>query len=90
MKRDMLQGDVLFVDALARMGCIITESAEGIAVGGRPLRITPDDGPRHSAARSTAHPGTHHGRPDRAPASRFDGARNESRPAQRRTPHTTP
>ena len=38
MKRDMLQGDVLFVDALARMGCIITESAEGIAVGGRPLR----------------------------------------------------
>ena len=38
MKRDMLQGDVLFVDALARMGCIVTESAEGIAVEGRPLR----------------------------------------------------
>ena len=38
MKRDMLQGDVLFVDALARMGCTVTESTEGIAVEGRPLR----------------------------------------------------
>jgi 3-phosphoshikimate 1-carboxyvinyltransferase len=38
MKRDMLQGDVLFVDALARMGCVVTESSEGIAVEGRPLR----------------------------------------------------
>ncbi len=38
MKRDMLQGDVLFVDALARMGCVVTESAEGITVEGRPLR----------------------------------------------------
>ncbi len=38
MKRDMLQGDVLLVDALARMGCVVTESAEGIAVEGGPLR----------------------------------------------------
>ena len=38
LKRDMLQGDVLFVDALARMGCIVTESPEGITVEGRPLR----------------------------------------------------
>jgi len=37
MKRDMLQGDVLFVDALARMGCIVTESSEGITVEGRLL-----------------------------------------------------
>ena len=37
MRRDMLQGDVLFVDALARMGCSVTDSAEGIAVEGRPL-----------------------------------------------------
>ena len=37
MKRDMLQGDVLFVDALARMGCAVAESAEGITVEGRPL-----------------------------------------------------
>jgi len=37
MKHTMLQGDVLFVDALARMGCVVTESAEGIAVEGRPL-----------------------------------------------------
>ena len=63
-------------------------------VGGRPLRITPDEGPRHSAARSTAHPGTHHkapvgGRPDRAPSSRFDVARGEGRPAQRRSPQTS-
>ena len=63
-------------------------------VGGRPLRITPDEGPRHSAARSTAHPGTHHkvpagARPDRAPSSRFDGARGEGRPVQRRSPQTS-
>ncbi|HWS58933.1 MAG TPA: DEAD/DEAH box helicase [Actinotalea sp.] len=33
----------------------------GARVAGRPLRIAPDTGPRgHSAARSTAHPGTHH------------------------------
>ena len=38
MKREMLQGDVLFVDALARMGCLVTETDEGIAVEGRPLR----------------------------------------------------
>ena len=38
MVRPMLQGDVLFVDALARMGCIVTETVEGIAVEGRPLR----------------------------------------------------
>jgi len=38
LKREMLQGDVLFVDALARMGCIVTESPEGIIVEGRPLR----------------------------------------------------
>ena len=38
MKSDMLQGDVLFVDALARMGCIVTDSVEGITVEGRPLR----------------------------------------------------
>ena len=38
MNRDMLQGDVHFVDALARMGCVVTESAEGIAVEGRPLQ----------------------------------------------------
>ncbi len=37
MHRDMLQGDVLFVDALARMGCSVTETAEGITVEGRPL-----------------------------------------------------
>ncbi len=38
MRRNMLQGDVEFVDALARMGCVVTESAEGITVEGRPLR----------------------------------------------------
>ena len=38
MKRNMLQGDVEFVDALARMGCTVTELPEGIAVEGRPLR----------------------------------------------------
>jgi len=38
LKREMLQGDVLFVDALARMGCIVAESPEGIIVEGRPLR----------------------------------------------------
>jgi len=33
----------------------------GARVAGRPLRIAPDTGPRgHSAARSTAHPGTQH------------------------------
>ncbi len=39
MRRDMLQGDVLFVDALARMGCVVVETTEGIAVEGRPLRV---------------------------------------------------
>ena len=38
LKREMLQGDVLFVDALARMGCTVAESPEGIIVEGRPLR----------------------------------------------------
>ncbi|WP_372593733.1 DEAD/DEAH box helicase [Actinotalea sp.] len=36
----------------------------GAKVGGRPLRIAVDTGPRgRSAARSTAHPGTHHAGP---------------------------
>ena len=57
-------------------------------VGGRPLRITPDDGPRHSAARSTAHPGTHHkpsGARGERPTSRPDSKPERSgarRPSQ--------
>jgi ATP-dependent RNA helicase DeaD len=54
-------------------------------VGGRPLRITPDEGPRHSAARSTAHAGTHHrtggARPER---TRPDAARTPARSAPTR------
>jgi 3-phosphoshikimate 1-carboxyvinyltransferase len=38
MKRDMLQGDVKFVDALKLMGCRIEYSDEGITVHGGPLR----------------------------------------------------
>jgi 3-phosphoshikimate 1-carboxyvinyltransferase len=38
LTRDSLQGDVAFVDALARMGCRIDESPDGIAVAGGPLR----------------------------------------------------
>jgi 3-phosphoshikimate 1-carboxyvinyltransferase len=38
MKREMLQGDIRFVDVLQRMGCDVNESAEGITVTGRPLR----------------------------------------------------
>src|SRR5262249_25258668 len=38
MKRDMLQGDVRFVDALRQVGCEVAESADGITVTGLPLR----------------------------------------------------
>ena len=38
MKRDMLQGDVKFVDCLHAMGCTVTELADGILVRGGPLR----------------------------------------------------
>ncbi len=38
MKRDMLQGDVKFVDCLQAMGCTVTELADGIGVQGGPLR----------------------------------------------------
>jgi 3-phosphoshikimate 1-carboxyvinyltransferase len=38
MKRDMLQGDVRFVDALQEMGCEVADSSDGIKVRGRPLR----------------------------------------------------
>jgi 3-phosphoshikimate 1-carboxyvinyltransferase len=38
MKRNMLQGDVKFVDALEMMGCRIEHSDEGITVFGGPLR----------------------------------------------------
>jgi 3-phosphoshikimate 1-carboxyvinyltransferase len=38
LTRNSLQGDVLFVDALARMGCTLAEDADGIAVTGGPLR----------------------------------------------------
>ena len=37
MKRDMLQGDVKFVDCLQQMGCTVTELADGIRVRGGPL-----------------------------------------------------
>jgi 3-phosphoshikimate 1-carboxyvinyltransferase len=37
MKRDMLQGDVLFIDALKQMGCRIEECDTGITVHGKPL-----------------------------------------------------
>lgn len=38
LSRGALQGDVGFVDALERMGCEVTWSADGITVQGRPLR----------------------------------------------------
>ena len=38
MKRDMLQGDVKFVDCLEAMGCEIEYGDDGITVTGRPLR----------------------------------------------------
>jgi 3-phosphoshikimate 1-carboxyvinyltransferase len=38
MKRDMLQGDVKFVDCLQQMGCEVEYGDEGITVRGRPLR----------------------------------------------------
>lgn len=38
MKRKMLQGDVLFVDVLEKMGCRIEECNSGITVHGRPLK----------------------------------------------------
>jgi 3-phosphoshikimate 1-carboxyvinyltransferase len=38
MKRDMLQGDVKFVDCLEAMGCEVAYTAVGITVTGRPLR----------------------------------------------------
>nr|MCU0706459.1 3-phosphoshikimate 1-carboxyvinyltransferase [Fimbriiglobus sp.] len=38
MKRDMLQGDVKFVDCLEQMGCEIEYGDGGITVTGRPLR----------------------------------------------------
>lgn len=43
MKRDMLQGDVMFVDCLRAMGCEVTESAEGITVVGKPLKGIDED-----------------------------------------------
>ena len=43
MHRDMLQGDVKFVDLLEQMGCQVEEGPGGITVHGRPLRgITAD------------------------------------------------
>ena len=36
--RVSLQGDVAFVDLLARMGCAVTDAADGITVTGGPLR----------------------------------------------------
>jgi len=38
MKRDMLQGDVKFVDCLQQMGCEVEYGEEGVTVHGRPLR----------------------------------------------------
>jgi 3-phosphoshikimate 1-carboxyvinyltransferase len=38
LNRDSLQGDVRFVDVLARMGCRVEEGAAGITVRGGPLR----------------------------------------------------
>jgi len=38
MKRDMLQGDVKFVDCLQSMGCVVTELADGITAVGKPLK----------------------------------------------------
>jgi 3-phosphoshikimate 1-carboxyvinyltransferase len=38
MKREMLQGDVKFVDALEKMGCRVEECNAGITVHGRPLK----------------------------------------------------
>jgi 3-phosphoshikimate 1-carboxyvinyltransferase len=38
MKRDMLQGDVKFVDCLEQMGCEVEYGEDGITVRGRPLR----------------------------------------------------
>ena len=59
----------------------------GAKVGGRPLRIAVDAGPRgRSAARSTAHPGTHHaGLPAGAPPARGTRARvaTDRRPSRR-------
>jgi 3-phosphoshikimate 1-carboxyvinyltransferase len=43
MKRNMLQGDIRFVDSLQKMGCEVAEFAEGVRVTGHPLRgITAD------------------------------------------------
>jgi 3-phosphoshikimate 1-carboxyvinyltransferase len=38
MKRDMLQGDVKFVECLEQMGCEVVYGDDGITVVGRPLR----------------------------------------------------
>jgi 3-phosphoshikimate 1-carboxyvinyltransferase len=38
LSRDSLQGDVAFVDALARMGCEVRHEPDGITVIGKPLR----------------------------------------------------
>ncbi len=38
MKRDMLQGDVKFVDCLQQMGCEVEYRDDGITIHGRPLR----------------------------------------------------
>jgi len=38
LARGSLQGDVAFCDCLARMGCGVSEEADGITVAGRPLR----------------------------------------------------
>jgi 3-phosphoshikimate 1-carboxyvinyltransferase len=45
IRRDSLQGDVRFVDVLARMGCRVTEAPDGLTVRGGPLRgVTVDMG----------------------------------------------
>lgn len=38
LRRDALQGDVAFVDALAAMGCEVQDREQGLEVVGRPLR----------------------------------------------------
>ena len=38
LTRQSLQGDVTFCDCLARMGCVVEESTQGITVRGKPLR----------------------------------------------------
>ena len=59
------------VDITAEMTPEILRRIGGAKVGGRPLRIELDRGPRgRSAARTTAHEGTHHPRPARETGAR--------------------